>query len=138
MRLLLLAAVGSLVAGCHEAPPAAAPIQTTSGKPEVVINRSDLDCIGQSAADNFSKRGFTVVWSTPLTLEAEGPFRGRTVRVVYQFAPEGHQVRATAAVFTVDGKGSPAEKVSPVPMSEVTQVEFANTIASLERWCKGQ
>jgi len=79
MRLLLLAAVGSLVAGCHEAPPAVAPIQTTSGKPEVVINRSDLDCIGSSAADDFSKRGFTVVWSTPLTFETESSFRGRTV-----------------------------------------------------------
>jgi hypothetical protein len=126
------------VAGWREAPPAAAAIQTTSGKSEVVMDRSDLDCIGPSAADNSSKRGFTIVWTTPLTLEAEGPFRGRTVCVVYQFAPHGHQVRATAAVFTVDGKGSPAEKVSPAPMSEVSQGEFAKTIASPERSYKGQ
>lgn len=144
-RILLVAGLAALLAGCQTAAQAPA---TASGKPEVTI-KATTAAIKARLLSLAMDRRFNVTKDTEYLLQIEKPTDniGAAIllgskydstpaeRIVFTFAPLGDSVRVVAASMFATNPGSGFEQLTPIDAGDGvqrTQAALEEIKASLE------
>jgi hypothetical protein len=142
-RLVVLAGVLSL-AGCATAPP----IQTASGKPDVVIRGADRACVRDGMLNGLLTNGFAVRTANDLQVVVQRPappsfaaamlttgYGPPEQRVAITMVPTGSDLRVVIDASVVSNSGTAFERVQPYRASAQDQEVFEAMARRAETTC---